>query len=83
LYNKKINHIPNNFSDNIHEEIHPIVNLNNPFLDIYDPNFLDKLNTYIYIYNPYPEIDKQTFYLHPITNEPKIEKPPSPPPPPE
>jgi hypothetical protein len=69
----------NNFNDNIHEEIHPIVNLNKLFPYNYDLNFMDKL----YIYNSYPEMDGQTFYLDPITNELKFGKPPPSPLPPE
>jgi hypothetical protein len=64
--------ISNDFIYNMHDEIHPIINLINPFPDIFGSNFLEEL----FIYNPYPEMDRQTFYFDSITDQFKFGKPP-------
>jgi hypothetical protein len=78
---EKENLISSNFNDNIHEEIFPIINSNNSIHipDMIERNFFEDIN----INNPFLDMDGQTLYLDPITNELKFGKPPSSPPPPE
>jgi hypothetical protein len=79
-FEEKDNFISSNFNDNnIHKEIYLIINLNNfiQIPDMIERNFFEDIN----INNPYLDMNEEIIYIDPITNEPKIEKPPLFPPP--